>query len=147
MWLSTCTWQPTLICCVQKPIHMQEPVDVCADLYMDAGSVLLNVGQPDKALPFLRCRGRLDRWLVGGWRLLMQPEGGCVWLLPAIAIQAILFVLLLTQLLTQPLLPARCRRLYPAGRLRRCRRSAGPRCGRAWRSATAPWTSRSRRWT
>ncbi|KAI7842713.1 hypothetical protein COHA_003644 [Chlorella ohadii] len=32
----------------------EEPVDVCADLYMDAGSVLLNVGQPDKALPFLR---------------------------------------------------------------------------------------------
>ncbi len=38
-------------------VYPQEPVDLCADLYMDAGSVLLNVGQPDKALPFLRCPG------------------------------------------------------------------------------------------
>lgn len=27
---------------------------MCSDLYMDAGSVLLTVGQPDKALPFFR---------------------------------------------------------------------------------------------
>ncbi|PRW60262.1 general transcription factor 3C polypeptide 3 isoform X1 [Chlorella sorokiniana] len=33
-------------------VVLQEPVDACADLYMDAGGVLLNVGQPDKALPF-----------------------------------------------------------------------------------------------
>lgn len=31
----------------------QEPVEAFSDLYLDAAQVLLDVGQPDKALPFL----------------------------------------------------------------------------------------------
>lgn len=38
-------------------------MDAFADLYMDAGSVLLNVGQPDKALPFFRCRFKGLEWV------------------------------------------------------------------------------------
>lgn len=32
---------------------LQEPVESFSDLYLDAAQVLMDVGQPDKALPFL----------------------------------------------------------------------------------------------
>jgi hypothetical protein len=39
-----------------SPSTTQEPVESFADLYLDAGHVLMAVGHPDRALPFLRCR-------------------------------------------------------------------------------------------
>ena len=44
----------------------QEPVDTYADLYFDAAHVLMDVGQPDKALPFLTCASSLCVGLLGG---------------------------------------------------------------------------------
>lgn len=51
---------------------------MCSDLYMDAGSVLLTVGQPDKALPFFRwelcChRGNCTRQRLQRAALLVLP--------------------------------------------------------------------------
>lgn len=114
---------------------LQEPVDSFADLYLEAGAVLMGVGQPDKALPFFRC---LAVWLSSVvWGALgSRLQGGRVPLALPPRPPPTLFSC-----------PAVRDPSLVAARWRSTPRAARPRCGAGWRRATARCTTPTLRCT